>query len=98
MPRFQQLRIASKTVYAAAVLSSIAAIVPGCASEAPSITGNERVGQAIQPIIRGTASGTEHDAVVVLTTVRDGQRFRLCSATMVAPNLLITARHCVSDT
>jgi len=52
----------------------------------------------IQPIIRGTTSGTEHDAVVVLTTFDAGKRRSLCTATLVAPNLVITARHCVSDT
>lgn len=58
----------------------------------------ERVGQTIQPIIGGATSGTEHDAVVVLTNFVGGVRKNLCSATLVAPNLIITARHCVSDT
>lgn len=51
----------------------------------------------IQPIIGGTASGSEHDAVVVLATFNGGVRQSLCTATVVAPNLIITARHCVSD-
>jgi hypothetical protein len=55
------------------------------------------VGQVIQPIISGVASGTENDSVVVLTTFAGGQREALCTATMVAPNLLVTARHCVSN-
>jgi hypothetical protein len=82
----------------AALVSSFAFAVSGCAGETESITTQERVGQTIQPIIKGNASGTAHDAVVVLTNFKDGVRRNLCSATMVAPNLLITARHCVSDT
>ena len=56
------------------------------------------MGRTIQPIIRGTVSGTDHDEVVVLTNFEGGMRRNLCSATMVAPNLVLTARHCVSDT
>src|SRR5690606_8788372 len=61
------------------------------------IMAHEDVGRVIQPIIGGTTSGTEHDSVVVLTTFRDGARRFLCSATLVAPNLILTARHCVTD-
>lgn len=95
---FQHVRIASRGVYVAGLVASFAAVSSGCAGEDPSMMRQDRVGQAIQPIIRGTTSGTEHDAVVVLTNFRDGLRRNLCSATMVAPNLLLTARHCVSDT
>ncbi len=42
-------------------------------------------------------SGSSHDAVVVLATFRQGVRTNLCTATLVAPNLILTARHCVSD-
>jgi secreted trypsin-like serine protease len=48
-------------------------------------------------IIGGTDSGPSHDAVVVLATFRQGVRTNLCTATLVAPNLILTARHCVSD-
>ncbi|MFO0739388.1 MAG: trypsin-like serine protease [Labilithrix sp.] len=51
-----------------------------------------------QPIIKGVTSGTEHDSVVVLTTFQAGKRMALCTATLVAPNLIVTARHCVSNT
>ncbi len=55
------------------------------------------MGRTIQPVISGAPSGTEHDAVVVLALFRDGARLGLCSATLVAPNLVLTARHCVSE-
>jgi len=56
------------------------------------------VGQVIQPIIGGTVSGASRDAVVVLARFDAGVRRGMCTATMVAPNLLVTARHCVSET
>jgi hypothetical protein len=89
--------MASKRVYVAALASGVVAIVSGCAGETESATTHDAVGRVIQPIIGGTVSGTEHDEVVVLTTFRDGARRFLCSATLVAPNLLLTARHCVTD-
>jgi hypothetical protein len=94
---FQQARMASSRVYVAALVSGVAAIVSGCAAETESATTHDAVGRVIQPIIGGTISGAEHDEVVVLVTFRDGARRFLCSATLVAPNLLLTARHCVTD-
>jgi hypothetical protein len=94
---FQGARIGSNTLYAAVFLSSLPVVI-GCSAGATSNQARETVKQTIQPIIRGRASGAEHDAVVILTTFRDGLRRSLCTATLVAPNLLITARHCVSDT
>jgi hypothetical protein len=95
--KFQQARIASRKVYLAPLLCGFATVASACGGEAPPLGSQERVGQTIQPIIGGVASGTAHDAVIVLTTFRDGVRRSLCSATLVAPNLVLTARHCVSD-
>ncbi len=95
---FQHVRIGPSRLYGAMLLSGLSVIVSGCSAGAESDQTQEAVGQVIQPIIRGISSGTEHDSVVVLTTFRDGLRRSLCTATLVAPNLIITARHCVSDT
>lgn len=57
----------------------------------------DRVGHVIQPVIGGVPSGAEHDGVVVLANFVNGARVGLCSATLVAPNLVLTARHCVSN-
>ena len=73
-------------------------ILCGCAADNEAGRSYDRVGRTIQPIIEGVPSGAEHDAVVVLAVFRDGARRGLCSATRVAPNLLLTARHCVSET
>lgn len=55
------------------------------------------MGRVIQPVIAGVPSGAEHDGVVVLAQFEGGARRGLCSATLVAPNLVLTARHCVSN-
>jgi hypothetical protein len=48
------------------------------------------------PIIDGEASGREEDGVVLLHALLDDGSDALCSASLVAPNLVLTARHCVS--
>src|SRR5205085_4182717 len=68
----------------------------GCAG--PSDVGEPQphMGRAIQAIVNGTASGGARDAVVVLARFEAGVRSGLCTATLIAPDLLVTARHCVS--
>lgn len=90
--------IGAGKLYGSALALGFVVVVSGCSDGSGPELMHERVGQAIQPIIHGVGSGAEQDAVVVLTTFRDGQRRSLCTATLVAPNLLVTARHCVSDT
>jgi MYXO-CTERM domain-containing protein len=84
-------------VYSLAALAFLASVATACAPEGEPARPQEQVGQVIQPIIGGTASGTEQDFVIVLTTFQNGVRTSLCSASLVAPNLVLTARHCVSD-
>jgi hypothetical protein len=47
-----------------------------------------------QPIIKGKVSPAAQNAVVMIGIGDEG----LCSGTLVAPNLVLTARHCVSQT
>lgn len=91
------LPTATNAILAALLVSGASAAVTGCAAPAdPASNGDQNVGRVIQPIIGGSASGTADDAVVVLTVFNQGQRAALCTATLVAPNLIVTARHCVS--
>jgi MYXO-CTERM domain-containing protein len=77
-------------------ISVLAVTALGCSAEISPGSSGDRVGRVIQPVIGGVSSGAEHDGVVVLARFEAGTRRGLCSATLVAPNLLLTARHCVS--
>jgi hypothetical protein len=54
----------------------------------------ERIGTRSDAIIAGRESGADQDAVVLLYLTARNQT---CTGTMVAPNLLVTARHCVGE-
>lgn len=54
----------------------------------------EKVGTRSDAIIAGRESSADQDAVVLLYLSTKNQT---CTATMVAPNLLVTARHCVGE-
>jgi hypothetical protein len=57
----------------------------------------ERVGRATQPVIAGQPSN-ERAVVLLARYDEDGVRRGLCTGTLVADNLVLTARHCVSVT
>lgn len=79
------------------VFSAAASLVfAGCAAQTEGGEQREHVGRSIQPIVGGIASGSDQDAVVILARFEDGARVGLCTATLVAANLVVTARHCVS--
>jgi hypothetical protein len=65
--------------------------VSGCASGyAP-----DGLGQELEPMVRAdpSPSGSE-DAVVLLRATANGEQ--ICTGTLVAPNLVLTSRHCVA--
>lgn len=64
----------------------------GCAGPSDDV----RVAAQVQSIIDGEASGAADDAILMTRAVHEGGREQICSASLVAPNLLVTARHCVS--
>lgn len=83
----------------AVVLVAACALLSGaCAARSDADPPHERVGRTIQGIVGGTISDGKQDAVVALARFEDGVRRGLCTATLVAPNLIVTARHCVSAT
>lgn len=67
----------------------LVALLAGCTVAPPA----ERTGATADAIIAGRPSGAEQDAVVLL--FHAGAGHQTCTATMLAPNLLVTARHCV---
>jgi hypothetical protein len=65
------------------------ALLFGC-SQAPSAESWR------EPIVGGEASGAEQDGVLLLRGVLPEGGETLCTATLIAPNLVVTAQHCIS--
>jgi MYXO-CTERM domain-containing protein len=91
-----------RALVSVACVATLLAVAAGCSSSAPEegAEGAERsIARASSPIIQGTTSTSEQDAVVLIVLHdTNGQIKGTCSGTLVAPNLVLTARHCVSDT
>lgn len=78
-----------------AVLGSALAIV-ACSDRAPSIGSERTAGASIgqrADAIQGGASDTMNTFAVAVLDDQNG----ICSGTLIAPNLVLTARHCVAD-
>ena len=74
-------------------LASAAVLLAACASP-----GEELAGRVSAAIVNGTASAVRHDFVVQLALPKkDGGPTAACSGSLVAKNLVLTARHCVCD-
>ena len=79
--------------------SVVVTILASCALACGVVGGEraERTASLEQPIINGATSGTEQDFVVQLGLEFGGTVYPSCSGTMVAKNLVLTARHCVGE-
>ena len=84
-------------MWVSAVLLAVASV--GCAAEAPDQTVETRVanGTANTRIFGGSKDddGASVRGVVALR-VGAGSTFELCSGALIAPNVVLTARHCVT--
>jgi len=76
------------------VLAALAAV--GCAAEEEG-TPPSAIGKTSSAIIHGTESGVDHDFVVQLALETNGAIAPECTASLVAENLILTARHCVGE-
>jgi MYXO-CTERM domain-containing protein len=89
--RKQQVRRRSAAAGSLVALLAAGGALAGCSSGAGE---GELVGSAGQSI-SGGVTDVSHRSVFLLLSYHDDQQ-SMCTATLVAPNLLLTARHCVS--
>jgi hypothetical protein len=75
-------------VFAAPLLAACGTAAPGPGEPTASTSS------AIYGGVEDTGS-SQNDAVVAIK-VGDGQQFELCTGSLIAPNVVLTARHCVS--
>ena len=98
--RMLWIDIGRRVMHFSTVPLSLVALA-GCSPSTGEAIGEapaEATGTARSALIGGTDSDASQDAVVFLvhkdpTSARVG----MCTGTLVAPNLVITARHCVAD-
>lgn len=98
LPRLQPGRNTTLRADARLVLTAASLAFCACTGRVEDQEEQRHLGRVIQPIVGGAASGAEQDSVVALARFENGMRVGLCTATLVAPNLALTARHCVSAT
>ena len=65
-----------------------------CADETEARLPAEGVGQHAQPIVGGSLSGEDQNSVVLIVR---GAFLDYCTGAVVAPTLVLTARHCLFD-
>lgn len=78
---------------------SICASLGACSSSAGGTGDGTPIGDSRSAIIKGEPSDASQDAVVLLVYYNpSADGVASCSGTLIAPNLILTARHCVADT
>lgn len=72
---------------------ALASMILGCSHEMEDVSDEGSIATISQRVVGGTLSERE---AVVLVRSRGPRGNNSCSGTLVAPNLVLTARHCVS--
>jgi hypothetical protein len=88
--------MSSAVLTSRALAAGLAAGIASLACSDLSSTSSEPTGRESAAILNGTPSGREDDAVVMVVSAATGVTYR-CTGTLIAHNLVMTARHCVSD-
>jgi hypothetical protein len=97
------VRHASARASQAALIVLGAAWLAGCGAEAGQASETDDEGEPVATASQAIAGGYGdiHDSAVVglvLTDGPDGKLIRTCSGTLISPNLVLTAQHCVAST
>jgi hypothetical protein len=82
----------SLSTLAFAAFASVSALA--CSSPESTDSREISLGTARSPVINGAASPAAQDSVVIILT---GEAGGFCTGTLIAPNLVLTARHCVTS-
>jgi hypothetical protein len=79
---------------------SMVALTAACACSSERASDEANVGRARQAIVGGTDSDQTQDATVMLFHLDPSgpRRLGICTAALIAPRLVLTARHCVATT
>jgi Trypsin len=79
------------------LLSFVAACASNSGEPNPSESGlpQAQIARLRQAIINGKVSVDDQDATVLLFNT---SKFGICTGTLLSPNVILTARHCVSET
>lgn len=77
----------------AVIVGVMAVATMACNGAGPGGDSSARMGSVRERIVNGTVSPASQDSVVELMNAADDS---LCTATLIAPDLLITAHHCVA--
>jgi MYXO-CTERM domain-containing protein len=79
-------------------LAALATLV-GCSSSGGTMDSDGATGTVRQHVINGKPSDASQDSVILLVHYDPSNNgFGQCTGTLIAPRLVLTARHCVADT
>jgi hypothetical protein len=77
-------------------VAGLVAVIPACSASHEDVEPSAPAVSVSEAIVHGALDKGRHPAVVALIA-KDGATTHLCTAIVIAPDVLLTARHCVAD-